>query len=182
MPDDEAVAGGTRELQERRIEATGSTAWRRKGWTAPTWPKQYGGGGLSGAEARVLDEEMQALGCRPPLSGMGLSMLGPTLLEYGTEEQKQTHLPHDRHAARSAGARATPSRGRAPTSPACRPRAVLQGEHFLVNGQKIWTSYADYADWIFCLVRTDPTAKKHEGISFLLIDMATPACGRGRSG
>ena len=142
-----------------------------KGWGVPTWPKQYGGGGLSPAEARVLREEMARIGALQPDRRHGRrSMFGPTLLEYGTEEQKQKHIPPIA-AASCAGARATPSRAPAPTSPRLQTKAEDKGDHFLVNGQKIWTSGAQFADWCFCLVRTDPKAKKHEGISFLLIDM-----------
>jgi len=143
------------------------------GWTVPTWPKQYGGGGLSGAEARVLDEEMRRLECRPPLLSFGIWMLGPVLLEYGTEAQKQEHLPKiARGEIRWCQGYSEPEAGS--DLAGLKTRAVLQGDHFLVNGHKVWTSYANYADWIFCLVRTDPTAKKHEGISFILIDMADP--------
>ena len=109
----------------------------------------------------------------PPLRGMGQSMLGPVLLEYGTEEQRQTHLPPIiRGEIRWCQGYSEPEAGSDLAS--LRTRAVLQGDHFLVNGHKIWTSNAHLSDWIFCLVRTDPTAKKHEGISFLLIDMDDP--------
>jgi alkylation response protein AidB-like acyl-CoA dehydrogenase len=143
------------------------------GWTVPTWPKDYGGGGLSGAEARILDQEMQKLGCRSPLQSFGIWMLGPVLLEYGTEAQKREHLPKiARGEIRWCQGYSEPEAGS--DLAGLKTRAQLQGEHFLVNGHKIWTSYANYADWIFCLVRTDPTAKKHEGISFMLIDMDDP--------
>src|ERR1700730_5892830 len=145
-----------------------------QGWTVPTGPKQYGGGALSAAEGRVLEEEMRRLNCRSPLQSFGIWMLGPVLLEEGTEAQKQEHLPKiARGEIRWCQGYSEPE--------ACsdlaslRTRAVLQGEHFLVNGHKIWTSNAHHSDWIFCPVRTDPTAKKHEGISFLLIDMDDPS-------
>ena len=173
QPDDEAVGGGTKE----RCKNPDSRLWldrmAAKGWTAPTWPLEYGGAGLSEAEAKALAEEMNALECRPPIRGMGFSMLGPTLLEYGTEAQKREHLPRIATGEiRWCQGYSEPGSGSDLAS--LSTRAVLQGEHFLVNGHKIWTSGAHLADWIFCLVRTDPTAKKHEGISFLLIDMKQP--------
>ncbi len=173
MPEDEQVAGGLRADYVRPEQKIWLDRMAAKGWTAPTWPTRYGGGGLSAEEAMVLDEEMQDLGCRTPLRGMGLSMLGPTLLEYGTEEQRQTHIRKIVSGEiRWCQGYSEPGSGSDLAS--LSTRAVLQGEKFLVNGHKIWTSNAHLSDWIFCLVRTDPTAKKHEGISFLLIDMADP--------
>ncbi|HEY8537275.1 MAG TPA: acyl-CoA dehydrogenase family protein [Steroidobacteraceae bacterium] len=144
-----------------------------RGWTVPEWPKEYGGGGLSKEEARVLREEMAALGCRPPLTSFGISMLGPALLKYGNEAQKREHLPKiARGEIRWCQGYSEPGAGSDLAS--LKTRAEDKGDHFLVNGSKIWTSYGDKADWIFCLVRTDFTAKKQEGISFLLFDMTTP--------
>ena len=141
-----------------------------KGWTAPTWPREYGGGGLSNAEARVLAEEMAAQKCRPPLLSFGLSMLGPVLLEFAKEEQKQEHLPKIvRGEIRWCQGYSEPGAGS--DLAGLQTRADDKGDHYLVNGQKIWTSMADESDWIFCLVRTDPDAPKHDGISFLLFDM-----------
>lgn len=140
-----------------------------RGWTAPAWPSEYGGGGLSTAEAKVLQEEMNKLGCRPPLSSFGLWMLGPALLKFGTEVQKQEHLPAIvRGEIRWCQGYSEPNAGSDLASLAT--RAVREGDEYVVNGQKIWTSYADKADKIFCLVRTD-TESKHSGISFLLFDM-----------
>ncbi len=173
MPEDEQVAGGKMAVWKRPEQKLWLDRMAAKGWTAPTWPKKYGGGGLSNEEALILEEEMQELGCRAPLRGMGLSMLGPVLLEYGTEEQRQTHLPPIiKGEIRWCQGYSEPEAGSDLAS--LRTRAVLQGEHFLVNGHKIWTSNAHLSDWIFCLVRTDPTVKKHDGISFLLIDMSDP--------
>jgi alkylation response protein AidB-like acyl-CoA dehydrogenase len=173
MPDEEQVAGGKQAVYVRPEQKEWLDRMAARGWTAPTWPKQYGGGGLSSEEALILEEEMQELGCRPPLRGMGLSMLGPVLLEYGTEEQRQTHLPKIiRGEIRWCQGYSEPEAGSDLAS--LRTRAVLQGDHFLVNGHKIWTSNAHLSDWIFCLVRTDPAVKKHDGISFLLIDMDDP--------
>jgi alkylation response protein AidB-like acyl-CoA dehydrogenase len=144
-----------------------------KGWTAPTWPKEYGGGGLSRDEAKVLAQEMGALRLPPPLVGFGLSMIGPTLVRFGTEEQKKEHIPKIcRGEIRWCQGYSEPGAGSDLAS--LQTRAVRDGDDFIVNGTKVWTSYADQADWIFCLVRTDPKAKKQEGITFILIDMATP--------
>ncbi len=144
-----------------------------KGWTAPEWPVEYGGGGLSREQSKILRQEMQALGCRPPLLSFGVWMLGPALLKYGSEEQKRTYLPQIvRGEIRWCQGYSEPNAGSDLAS--LQTRAEDGGDHFLVNGQKIWTSYADKADWIFCLVRTDRDAKKHTGISFVLFDMQTP--------
>jgi acyl-CoA dehydrogenase len=143
-----------------------------RGWTVPTWPREYGGAGLTNAEAGVLREEMAALKCRPPLQSFGIWMLGPALLKYGSEEHKRHYLPQiARGEIRWAQGYSEPNAGSDLASLAT--KAELHDDHFIVSGQKIWTSYADEADWIFCLVRTD-TAKKHTGISFLLIDMESP--------
>ncbi len=147
-------------------------AMAEKGWGTPTWPKQYGGGGLSRAEARVLQEEMNRIGAFSPIAGMGVAMFGPTLLEYGNEEQKKRHVPAIvKGELRWCQGYSEPGAGSDLAS--LRTQAVDKGDHFLVNGQKIWTSGAQWADWCFCLVRTDNT-RKHEGISFLMIDMKTP--------
>jgi alkylation response protein AidB-like acyl-CoA dehydrogenase len=141
-----------------------------RGWTAPTWPKEYGGGGLSRDEAKMLREEMRAINARSPLDSFGIWMLGPALLKYGSEEQKKKYLPQiTRGEIRWCQGYSEPNSGSDLAS--LQTRAEDKGDHFLVNGQKVWTSYADKADWIFCLVRTNPAAKKHEGISFILFDM-----------
>ena len=148
------------------------TRMGEKGWGTPTWPKQYGGGGLSPQEARVLTQEMNRVGAKNPIGGMGVMMFGPTLLEYGNEEQKSRHVPGIvTGQIRWCQGYSEPNAGS--DLAALRTQAVDMGDHFLVNGQKIWTSGAQFADWCFCLVRTDNT-KKHEGISFLLIDMHSP--------
>ncbi len=150
--------------------------WRErmgaKGWGTPTWPKAYGGGGLSRPEARVLAEEMAKIGARNPIGGMGVMMFGPTLIEVGTEEQKQRHIPPIvKGELRWCQGYSEPGSGSDLAS--LQTKCEDKGDHWLINGQKIWTSGANLADWCFCLVRTDPT-KKHEGISFVLIDMKTP--------
>ena len=141
-----------------------------RGFTAPTWPKEYGGAGLSSAEAKVLFEEMGNIKARSPLMGMGTSMIGPTLLEYGTEEQKQRHLPKiARGEIQWCQGYSEPNAGS--DLAALKTKAVDNGDHYLINGQKIWTSGAATADWMFILVRTDQDAPKHNGISFMLLPM-----------
>lgn len=143
-----------------------------KGWTVPEWPRAYGGAGLSRDEAKVLAAEMRSLRARPPLSSFGIWMLGPALLKYGSEAQKLEHLPKiARGEIRWCQGYSEPGAGSDLAS--LRTSALLEGDEFVVNGQKVWTSYADKADWIFCLVRTDMAAAKHLGISFLLFDMAS---------
>ncbi len=146
---------------------------RDKGWLVPEWPVEYGGGGLSGLQAKIIKDEMKRIHARTPLYGLGIWMLGPALLEFGNEQQKQQHLRAIVNAeTRWAQGYSEPGAGSDLASLQC--RAEDQGDHFLVNGSKIWTTNADKCDWIFCLVRTDPAAKKQEGISFLLIDMDNP--------
>jgi alkylation response protein AidB-like acyl-CoA dehydrogenase len=144
-----------------------------RGFTAPTWPKEYGGAGLSPEEAKVLRQELGAQKLPPPLIGFGLEMIGPTLLRYGTEAQKRQHIPAIvRGEIRWCQGYSEPDSGSDLAS--LKTRAERQGDHFVVNGTKVWTSYGDLSDWIFALVRTNPNAKKQEGITFLLIDMASP--------
>lgn len=144
-----------------------------KGWTVPEWPTEYGGGGLDKAHAKVLRDEMKRLKARVPLQSFGIWMLGPALLKYGTHEQKLEHLPRiARGEIRWAQGYSEPNAGS--DLAALMTKCEDKGDHYLVNGQKIWTSYADQADWIFALVRTDFAAKKHEGISFILVDMDQP--------
>lgn len=154
----------TRLWLERMIE---------KGWTVPAWPQEYGGGGLSKDEYVVLLEEMKRINARPALSGFGTSMIGPTLLEYGTEEQKQRHIPRIARAeVEWCQGYSEPGSGSDLAS--LQTRAVLDGDHYVINGSKIWTSGAHNADWMFILVRTDTEAPKHEGISFMLLPMDQP--------
>jgi alkylation response protein AidB-like acyl-CoA dehydrogenase len=144
-----------------------------KGWTVPTWPTEYGGAGLSTEEFVVLVEEMRRIDARPPLMGMGTGLIGPTLLELGTADQKERHLPK---IARGevAWCQGYSEPGAGSDLASLRTRAEDKGDHFVINGQKIWTSGAQFADWMFCLVRTDPDVPKHEGISFLLLTMDQP--------
>ena len=143
-----------------------------RGWTAPEWPTEYGGGGLSREQAKVLASELRRIQAQPALNSFGVWMLGPALLQFGTEEQKQRFLPEIvRGEIRWCQGYSEPGAGS--DLAAIQTRAEDRCDHWIVNGQKIWTSYADKADWIFCLVRTDPQAPKHLGISFVLFDMAT---------
>jgi alkylation response protein AidB-like acyl-CoA dehydrogenase len=144
-----------------------------RGLTAPTWPREYGGGGLAADEAKVFAQELSRLRMPPPLIGFGLTMIGPTLLRFGSEEQKREHLPRIcRGEIRWCQGYSEPDAGSDLAS--LKTRAVRDGDHFVVTGHKVWTSYADECDWIFALVRTDPEARKQAGITFLLIDMDSP--------
>lgn len=151
-------------------------AWKEcmgaKGWGVPTWPAQYGGGGLDKALAQVIKEELMNADAYNPIGGMGVSMFGPTLLEYGTEDQKQKYIPDIvTGKVRWCQGFSEPNAGSDLAS--LQTKAEDEGDHFLVNGQKIWTSGGHLADMIFCLVRTDKT-KKHEGISFVVFSMHQP--------
>ena len=141
-----------------------------KGWIVPYWDKKYGGGGLSPLENKILAEEMTRLRCKQPLFSFGISMLGPALLKFATEEQKGHYLKDIVDAKiRWCQGYSEPNAGS--DLAGLQMKAVDKGDHYLINGSKIWTSYGDNADWIFCLVRTNTEVKKQEGISFLLIDM-----------
>ena len=172
--DEDAVWGGRNAAFQSDAQRLWLQRMGQQGWTVPTWPREYGGGGLSAAQAKVLQQEMRALNCRPALWSFGIWMLGPALLRYGSHEQKLEHLPKiARGEIRWCQGYSEPNAGSDLASLAT--RAEVDGDHFVVNGQKIWTSYANQADWIFCLVRTTVTAgKKHHGISFVLFDMASP--------
>jgi len=173
MPEKETVWGGRREKFANPASRVWLERMAERGWTCPTWPKEYGGGGLSAEENKVLQEELRRINARPALNSFGIWMLGPALLEFASHEQKLEHLPRIvRGEIRWCQGYSEPGSGSDLAS--LRTRADDDGDAFVVNGSKIWTSYADEADWIFCLVRTDPDAPKHEGISFLLFDMASP--------
>jgi alkylation response protein AidB-like acyl-CoA dehydrogenase len=172
MVEEEVVWGG----RNQKFVNPDSKVWLErmaaKGWTAPGWPKEYGGGGLSKAEAIVLDQELKRINARSPLASFGLWMLGPVLLEYANEEQKKRFLPDIVHG-RTRWCQGYSEPGAGSDLASLQTRCEDKGDHWLINGSKIWTSYANYADWIFCLVRTD-FSKKHEGISFVLFDMTSP--------
>ncbi len=173
MAEDDHCFGG----RNRRFKNDAQRIWLERmaarGWTAPEWPKVYGGGGLTGGEAAILREEMARIEAHPPLTSLGIWMLGPALLRFGTEEQKQKYLPGIvRGEVWWCQGYSEPNAGSDLVS--LQTRAETVGDEFVVNGQKIWTSYGHKADAIFCLVRTDPDKPKHDGISFLLIDMRSP--------
>jgi alkylation response protein AidB-like acyl-CoA dehydrogenase len=170
--DPTSVTWGGRRAQVHPDQRRWLDLMGERGWTAPTWPREYGGGGLSPAEAAVVQQEVARLKLPTPLAGMGLSMIGPTLLQHGNEEQKREHLPKIvRGEVRWCQGYSEPGAGS--DLAALQTSAVRDGDAYVVNGQKIWTSGANSADWMFMLVRTD-RASKHQGISFLLLDMTTP--------
>ena len=173
LSDDDACWGGRNwvfQSEDQRLWMERAVA---RGWTAPGWPKDYGGGDFTPEQEEVLRDEMMAAGCRLPIAGWGLTLIGPTLLHYGTEAQKQQHLPPiAKGEIRWCQGFSEPGAGSDLAS--LQTRADLVDGEFIVNGQKVWTTYGHFADWMFCLVRTDREASKHLGISFLLIDMTTP--------
>lgn len=172
MPENETVWGGRSEQFINPDAKIWLEKMAERGWTCPTWPKAYGGGGLIAQENKVLAEELRAINARSALQSFGIWMLGPALLEFASEEQKLEHLPKiARGEIRWCQGYSEPSYGS--DLAGLQTKAEDKGDYYLVNGSKIWTSYADQADWIFCLVRTAPDAPKHEGISFLLFDMAS---------
>lgn len=145
-----------------------------RGFTTPTWPSEYGGGGLDKQQARVLQEETQRIGTHiAGVSFFGTAMLGPVLLEFGNESQKQDHLPKITNGEIN-WCQGYSEPGAGSDLAGLQTRAVLDGDQYTINGSKIWTTGANHADWIFCLVRTDPEAPKHDGISFLLFDLRQP--------
>jgi alkylation response protein AidB-like acyl-CoA dehydrogenase len=172
MPDDEVVWGGRNAVFKNPESKVWLDRMGEKGWTSPEWPKEFGGGGLSRAEARVLEQEMRRIKARPPLFSFGLWMFGPALLEFGNHEQKLRFIP-DILKGKTRWCQGYSEPGAGSDLAGLQTRCEDKGDHYLINGQKVWTSYADKADWIFCLVRTD-TSTKHEGISFILFDMKSP--------
>ncbi|MCB9521463.1 MAG: acyl-CoA dehydrogenase family protein [Myxococcales bacterium] len=143
-----------------------------RGWTAPDWPTELGGGGLSRQHTEIISEILTELKLPPPLVGFGLAMIGPTLLDFGNDAQRAAHIPPIvRGEVRWCQGYSEPGAGSDLASLAT--RAVRDGDDFVIDGQKVWTSHADKSDWIFALVRTNPDAKKQSGITFILIDMST---------
>ncbi|MEO0499973.1 MAG: acyl-CoA dehydrogenase family protein [Pseudomonadota bacterium] len=175
--DEDSCWGGRKFKFQSEAQEIWLNRMAEKGWTAPDWPTEYGGGGLNPGEARVLRQELGRIHARPALSSFGIWMLGPALLKYGTEAQKKEHLPPiTRGEIRWCQGYSEPGAGSdlAGLQTRAEARTDEGGDHYVINGQKVWTSYADQADWIFCLVRTDPDAPKHKGISFVLFDMDQP--------
>ncbi len=160
-----------------KFQSDDQQAWLQrmaeKGWTAPSWPIRYGGGGLDREHAKILKQELKRINARAPLYSFGISMIGPALLKYGSEELKLQHLPPIvRGEIRWVQGYSEPNAGSDLAS--LQARADDLGDHYIVNGSKIWTSYGDQGDWMFVLLRTDPQAPKHQGISLILFDMNTP--------
>jgi alkylation response protein AidB-like acyl-CoA dehydrogenase len=152
-------------------------AWHKKlhagGWIGIWWPNEYGGRGASVIEQVIFNEELARLGAPSGVNMSGITLLGPTLMHWGTEEQKQRYLPTILPAD-ELWCQGYSEPGSGSDLASLQTRAVEDGDHFIVNGQKVWTSWAQHADWIFLLVRTDPSAPKHQGISYLLVDMKSP--------
>src|SRR5205807_734549 len=178
LPDDLKVE----DAQEQRVSPDRDTlekrrAWQKKmqaaGWVGLSWPKEYGGRGASFMQQVIFDEEY--FRARAPIlpGTVGMSLLGPTLIHWGTEAQKKRYLPKIL-SCDEIWCQGYSEPGAGSDLAGLRTRAVDKGDHFLVNGQKVWTSGAHFADWCFLLVRTDPEAPKHHGISYLLVDMRTP--------
>ena len=170
MAADEYPGGGRRARYKNSETKDWMALCASKGFTAPTWPTEYGGAGLNVDEAQILRQEMARIKARPPLVGMGLSMIGPALVEFGTDAQKSEHLPKIA-SGEIWWCQGYSEPGSGSDLASLQTRAVSDGDDYVINGQKVWTSGADKADWIFCLVRTDPSAPKHNGITFILFDM-----------
>ncbi|MBD5802703.1 Glutaryl-CoA dehydrogenase [Azoarcus sp. Aa7] len=173
MPDGELVWGGRKVEFKTEDQRLWFERMRDKGWFCPDWPAEYGGGGLSQEQNAVLESEMRRLHCRPPQINLGIWMLGPVVLEFGTEEQKRELItPMARGKIRWCQGFSEPNAGSDLAS--LKTSAVDAGDHFVVNGTKIWTSYGDKSDWMYMLVRTDPNVPKQQGISLLVVDMKSP--------
>ncbi|WP_220348342.1 acyl-CoA dehydrogenase family protein [Alkalilimnicola ehrlichii] len=171
--DDDACWGGRNPAFKSEDQRLWLERMAARGWTAPDWPKEYGGGGLSKAEAKILREEMARIKARPPLHSFGIWMIGPAILKFGSEALKRQHIPPIvRGEIRWCQGYSEPGAGS--DLAGLQTRAEDKGDHFIVNGQKVWTSYANKADWMFCLVRTNSQVKKQLGISLVLFDMTTP--------
>jgi alkylation response protein AidB-like acyl-CoA dehydrogenase len=173
MPADESPGGGRRAQYRNPDTKVWLDRCAEHGYTVPSWPTEYGGAGFDKDQSVIWQEEMRRINARPPHVGMGISMIGPALLEYGTETLKLEHLPKIA-TGEIWWCQGYSEPGSGSDLASLRTAAVEDGDEFVVNGQKIWTSGANHADWMFCLVRTDFEAPKHEGISFVLFDMTTP--------
>lgn len=175
MPPRRERMGAIAEDDPARIRR--AKAWQRKlyeaGYVALSWPRQYGGQEADVITQAIVNEELARAGAPPLIGQMGIQMVGPTLIQYGTEEQKKRFLPPIL-TAEEIWCQGYSEPGAGSDLASLQTRAELVGDEFVVNGQKIWTSNAHFADWMFCLVRTDPAAPKHRGISYLLIDMKSP--------
>ncbi|MGR5133851.1 acyl-CoA dehydrogenase family protein [Vibrio alfacsensis] len=172
-PDDELVWGGSQIEFKTQDQRLWFERMRDKGWFCPGWPQEYGGGGLDATQENILEQEIRRLGCRPAQINLGIWMLGPVVLKYGTEAQKQRILaPMTRGEVRWCQGFSEPNAGSDLAN--IRTTAKEDGDDYIVNGAKIWTSYGNKSDWMYALVRTDNSGSKHHGISLLLIDMHAP--------
>jgi alkylation response protein AidB-like acyl-CoA dehydrogenase len=172
IPDGELVWGASKVEFVNDDQRSWFNAMRDKGWFCPDWPVEYGGGGLDPAHMKVLEQEMKALGCRPAQINLGIWMLGPVLLEHGTEEQKQRFLtPMARGEVRWCQGFSEPNAGSDLAS--IRTFAEDKGDYYEINGAKIWTSYGDKSDMMYGVFRTDKSVK-HAGISLFVLDMKSP--------
>jgi alkylation response protein AidB-like acyl-CoA dehydrogenase len=169
--------GSGREGSEDKTWLDRAKAWQRKlyeaGYVALSWPKEYGGQAIDPVRQSIVNDEMVRANAPYLVGGSGLGMFGPTLISWGTDEQKHRFLPKIL-TAEEIWCQGYSEPGSGSDLASLRTRAEIHGDEFVVNGQKVWTSGAQYADWMFCLVRTDPEAPKHRGISYILIDMKTP--------
>jgi len=144
-----------------------------KGWIAPAWPKKYGGADMSVVDQFIMNEEFAEAGVPSNVGGFGVMMIGPTIIEHGTEDQKEEHLSRILKGE-VIWCQGYSEPGAGSDLASLQTRAVRDGDDYVINGQKIWTTGAQYADWMYMLVRTDPDAPKHRGITYLLVDMKSP--------
>jgi len=170
---EEQVWGG----RHMKFPSTDAKLWFErcvaKGYCVPEWPVEYGGAGFTPEQTQIFKQEMARIKARAPQVNLGIWMAGPVILEFGTPEQKKEHLPKiARGEIRWCQGYSEPGAGS--DLAGLQTRAEDKGDHFLINGSKIWTSYADHSDYIYCLVRTDQNAEKRDGITFLIFDMALP--------
>jgi alkylation response protein AidB-like acyl-CoA dehydrogenase len=169
---DDGMRGHSDPARVQRLKA-----WQRKlydaGFVAMGWPKQYGGQAAGVMEQTILNQELVLARAPQQIGMMGVQMVGPTLIQFGSDEQRQRYLPGIL-SADEIWCQGYSEPGAGSDLASLKTRAELVGDEFIVNGQKVWTSNAQIADWMFCLVRTDPSAPKHRGISYILIDMKTP--------
>ena len=166
----------TKLLEGKHLAKDDIITWQRilnkKGWAVANWPVEWGGTGWTPVQQYIFQDELQQTPAPQPL-GFGVTMVGPVMIAFGSEEQKKRFLPRIANLD-DWWCQGFSEPGAGSDLASLRTAAKREGDHYIVNGQKTWTTLAQHADWIFCLVRTDPQAKKQEGISFLLIDMNTP--------
>jgi alkylation response protein AidB-like acyl-CoA dehydrogenase len=176
LRDNLPVELSARITQGKRLSKEHQVQWMqilaRQGWLAPGWPQEYGGTGWSAVQKHIFDEECFAAGA-PKVVSFGLKMVAPVIIKFGTPQQKARFLPRIL-SCEDWWCQGYSEPGAGSDLSSLKTRAVREGDHYVVNGQKTWTTLAHFADWMFCLARTDPEARQQRGISFLLIDMKTP--------